>query len=146
MLAGDLETLAIEIENGMPRVDGQAAGGSDLTLTARAKRVLANAMDIAREMHHTYVGSEHLLLGVLREGQAVGAQLLAARGVSEQQALAVLWRVLGAPDMVVAGHAPLPTALAAEIVLEMKDGTTHKTRVVSLREAVRFLALHQLPH
>ena len=45
-------------------------------LTSRAKRVLELAIDEARQMGHSYIGTEHLLLGILREGEGVAAKVL----------------------------------------------------------------------
>lgn len=50
--------------------------------TEKANTALNMAMDAAREMGHTYVGTEHLLLGLLREGSGVAATVLAARGIT----------------------------------------------------------------
>ncbi len=50
--------------------------------TEKANTALNMAMEAAREMGHTYVGTEHLLLGLLREGSGVAATVLAARGVT----------------------------------------------------------------
>ncbi len=50
--------------------------------TEKANAALNMAMDAAREMGHTYVGTEHLLLGLLREGSGVAATVLAARGIT----------------------------------------------------------------
>ncbi len=49
-------------------------------LTARAKKVLELSLDEARRMSHSYVGPEHLLLGLIREGEGVAAQILIAYG------------------------------------------------------------------
>ncbi len=50
--------------------------------TEKANAALNMAMDAAREMGHTYVGTEHLLLGLLREGSGVAATVLATRGIT----------------------------------------------------------------
>ena len=50
--------------------------------TEKANAALNMAMESAREMGHTYVGTEHLLLGLLREGSGVAATVLAARGIT----------------------------------------------------------------
>ena len=55
-------------------------------LTPRAKKVLDLAKDIAREYGQGYVGTEHLLLAILREGTGLGAKALVAEGVSEEAA------------------------------------------------------------
>src|SRR5438477_13084001 len=52
-------------------------------------------MSEARELNHAYVGTEHLLLGVLREEKGIGAQVLTAAGVTLQQARAETMRLRG---------------------------------------------------
>ena len=54
----------------------------DLPYTSRAKKVLELAMTEARDRHHNYVGLEHLLLGIIREGKGIAAQVLAQHGVA----------------------------------------------------------------
>src|SRR5205807_2651761 len=51
----------------------------------RAKRVLALAQDEAIRFNHNYIGVEHLLLGLVREGQSVGAGVIESLGVSLEQ-------------------------------------------------------------
>jgi hypothetical protein len=60
--------------------------GPDLPYAPRAKKVLELAMTEARELNHTYVGTEHLFLGLLREQKGIGAQVLADAGVSLEAA------------------------------------------------------------
>ena len=82
------------------RGDGQegkaaAAAGPDLPYTSRAKKVLELAMSEARELNHSYVGTEHLLLGLLREEKGIAAQVLTDAGVNLEQARAETLRLLG---------------------------------------------------
>lgn len=53
----------------------------DLPLTEASKRVLAYAAEEAERLHHRYIGSEHLLLGLLREEECLAAQILRGHGV-----------------------------------------------------------------
>jgi ATP-dependent Clp protease ATP-binding subunit ClpC len=57
-------------------------------LTTKAKRVLELAIDEARQLGHTYIGTEHLLLGLLREGEGVAAKVLDSFGVTLEKARA----------------------------------------------------------
>ncbi len=61
---------------------GQKQPTSDLGLTPRAKKVIELAVDEAREMSHHYIGTEHLLIGLLREGDGVAAGVLESLGVT----------------------------------------------------------------
>src|SRR6266566_5081199 len=60
-----------------------------------AKKVLELAMSEARELNHSYVGTEHLLLGLLREEKGIAAQVLTDAGVNLEQARAETLRLLG---------------------------------------------------
>jgi ATP-dependent Clp protease ATP-binding subunit ClpC len=50
--------------------------------TDRARRVVVHAQEEARLLHHDYLGTEHLLLGLVREGEGVAARALASLGIS----------------------------------------------------------------
>jgi ATP-dependent Clp protease ATP-binding subunit ClpA len=69
--------------------------GPDLPYTSRAKKVLELAMTEARELSHSYVGTEHLLLGVLREEKGIGAQALVDAGLDVDSAREETRRLLG---------------------------------------------------
>lgn len=67
----------------------------DLPYTSRAKKVLELAMSEANDLDHQYVGTEHLLLGLVREERGVAAQTLTARGVDLASVRAETLRLLG---------------------------------------------------
>lgn len=67
----------------------------EVGLTPRAKRVIQLAVDEARNHDHHYVGTEHLLLGLVREGDGIAAGVLAQQGVKLEDARAVVLRLLG---------------------------------------------------
>jgi len=69
--------------------------GPDLPYTTRAKKVLELAMAEAREVNHSYVGTEHLLLGILREQKGIAAQVLGDAGVTTENAREEMLRILG---------------------------------------------------
>ncbi|MDI3281584.1 MAG: Clp protease N-terminal domain-containing protein, partial [Bacillota bacterium] len=75
-----LEAIQEEVEKMMGRVEIQPPMGK-VTLTPRAKRVIELAIDEARQLGHNYVGTEHLLLGLLREKEGIAAQVLRSLGV-----------------------------------------------------------------
>jgi ATP-dependent Clp protease ATP-binding subunit ClpC len=71
--------------------------GPDLPYTSRAKKVLELAMAEARELNHAYVGTEHLLLGLLAEEKGIAAQALHSLGVTLREARAQTLSLLGSP-------------------------------------------------
>ncbi|MCX7722980.1 MAG: ATP-dependent Clp protease ATP-binding subunit [Verrucomicrobiae bacterium] len=80
----DLEALRMEIERHVPSGPSQKTVGP-IRLTPRAEKVLALAQKEARELRHTYVGTEHILLALLREGGSVAAQILKSYDLDHEQ-------------------------------------------------------------
>ncbi len=66
----------------------------EIGLTPRAKRVIELAIDEARSLGHNYIGTEHLLLGLLREGEGIAASVLDSFGITLERARAEIVRVL----------------------------------------------------
>ena len=65
---------------------GEKASSAEIGLTPRAKKVIELAVDEARRFNHNYVGTEHLLLGLLREGEGVAGGVLESLGVDLERA------------------------------------------------------------
>ena len=63
--------------------------------TQKAQNVLNLALQSASEMGHTYIGSEHLLLGFLKEGSCIAAHLLTERGASAEKVQAEIAQLAG---------------------------------------------------
>src|SRR5271170_957660 len=91
-----------DLSEAAPRRPLTVVRGPDIPYTWRAKRVLEFAMDEARQLSHSYIGTEHLLLGLLREKKGAAAQVLAEAGVTSEGARAAVLRVLqdGLPEPV----------------------------------------------
>ena len=66
----------------------------EVGLTPRAKKVIELAVDEARRLNHNYVGTEHLLLGLIREGEGIAAGVLESLGVGLDQARGQVIRIL----------------------------------------------------
>jgi ATP-dependent Clp protease ATP-binding subunit ClpC len=69
------------LESRMASIEGQAVRAKDMTLTARGKRVIDLAYDEVVALKHKSVGTEHLLLGVIREGSETAAGVFASVGI-----------------------------------------------------------------
>jgi len=91
----DLDEIQQKIEDTVKKGKAAAATGPDLPYTSRAKKVLELAMAEARDLTHNYVGTEHLLLGLLYEGNGVAARALISLGVSLDQARARVEDIIG---------------------------------------------------
>ena len=123
-----LQNLSVELDEIQQKIEetvkkGKAAQttGPDLPYTSRAKKVLELAMSEARELSHSYVGTEHLLLGLLREEKGIAAQVLTDAGVNLEAARAETLRILGTEmpqqpggAQAAAGAQPAPAAPKGE--------------------------------
>jgi ATP-dependent Clp protease ATP-binding subunit ClpC len=84
-LGMDLETVRLEVEKQVGTGPDQKMIGN-IPYTPRVKKVLSLASKEAKALNHTYVGTEHLLLGLLREGDGVAARVLKNLDVDIEQA------------------------------------------------------------
>ncbi|NQT32387.1 MAG: NDP-hexose 4-ketoreductase, partial [Candidatus Omnitrophica bacterium] len=76
----DSETIRMEVEK-LVQPGPDKIITSDIPFTPRAKKVIELAMDEARNLGHNYIGTEHLLLGLIREGDGVASQVLLNLGL-----------------------------------------------------------------
>ncbi|HET7632979.1 MAG TPA: ATP-dependent Clp protease ATP-binding subunit [Gemmatimonadaceae bacterium] len=112
----ELDEVQQKIEETVRKGKAAQATGPDLPYTSRAKKVLELAMAEARELNHSYVGTEHLLLGLLREEKGIAAQVLTEAGVGLEAARTETLRILGTDVQAGAGAQtatgqPAPTAV-----------------------------------
>lgn len=83
-LGVSLSRIRTEVEKQLPR--GDARPSQEMTLTPRAKRVIDLAYDEQRNLNNNYIGTEHLLLGLIREGDGLAGRVLAKLGVELERA------------------------------------------------------------
>ncbi len=89
----NLKEARAEVEKIIGRGSGFVA--VEIPFTPRAKRVLELSWDEARQLGHNYIGTEHLLLGLIREGEGVAAKVLESLGVDLSKLRSNLIRMLG---------------------------------------------------
>lgn len=121
-----LEKIQDEVEALIGRGQEQP---TNIAYTPRAKKVIELSMDEARKLGHTYVGTEHILLGLIREGEGVAARVLNNLGVSLNKARQQVLQLLGSSEVVSTNHgnttnANTPTldGLARDLTAFAKDG------------------------
>jgi ATP-dependent Clp protease ATP-binding subunit ClpC len=85
--------------------------------TDRARRVVVLAQDEARLRNHDYLGTEHLLLGLIREGEGVAARALASLGISLEAVRAQVQEIIGRGQSAPTSH--IPFTPPAKQVLEL---------------------------
>lgn len=98
--------------------------------TPRAKKVIELSMDEARKLGHSYVGTEHVLLGLIREGEGVAARVLSNLGVSLNKARQQVLQLLGSNESgghqgAAAANASTPTldSLARDLTAIAREGS-----------------------
>src|SRR5690606_2371813 len=101
--AKDLEAINIStqmIETGIEELVGKGTEdvGPNVHYTPRAKKVIELSLDESRKLGHSYVGTEHLLLALIREGEGVAARVLANAGVSLNKARQQVLQLLGSNE------------------------------------------------
>ena len=87
------DRVRTEIESAIGR--GERTPYEEVAFTPRAKKVLELALDEARRLGHNYIGTEHLLLGLIREGEGVAARVLEAMGADLERVRAQVVYLLG---------------------------------------------------
>jgi ATP-dependent Clp protease ATP-binding subunit ClpA len=138
-LGARLDDVRSKVEFIIGRGDRTVAG--DIGLTPRAKRVIELSVDEARRLKHHFVGTEHLLLGLVREGEGIAAGVLESLGVSldktRLQVLHVLQNAAAdsrAPEAV-AGE-PWPGSLPSGVIT-LQVGARLTEHFYQLDEATR---------
>jgi ATP-dependent Clp protease ATP-binding subunit ClpC len=123
-----LESLGISLADVRGDIDeiigrGQAAPTGHIPFTPRAKKVLELSLREALQLGHNYIGTEHILLGLVREGEGVAAQVLQKRGADLNRVRQAVIQLLsgyvgGSPSVETAVeptmHAPIPSAVRTE--------------------------------
>ena len=94
-----LGTLGVELNKVRSAVEfiigrGERSAAGEIGLTPRAKKVIELAVDEARRLNHHYIGTEHLLIGLMREGEGVAAGVLESLGVNLDKVRAETGRIL----------------------------------------------------
>lgn len=121
-----LEKIQDEVESLIGRGQEQP---TNIAYTPRAKKVIELSMDEARKLGHTYVGTEHILLGLIREGEGVAARVLNNLGVSLNKARQQVLQLLGSSEVVSPNHGtptnvntPTLDGLARDLTAYAKEG------------------------
>lgn len=89
--------------------------------TERARRVMVLAQEEARLLDHGFIGTEHLLLGMIHEGEGVAARALAAHGVTLERARAEVTQILGDAGTPFRGSPPFTPRSKAVLELSLRE-------------------------
>ena len=97
-----LKDARVEVEKIIGRGSGFVA--VEIPFTPRAKRVLELSLEEARQLGHNYIGTEHLLLGLIREGEGVASRVLENLGVDSSKLRSQIIRFLGENSEISTGN------------------------------------------
>jgi ATP-dependent Clp protease ATP-binding subunit ClpC len=94
--------------------------------TERARQVVVLAQDEARALKHNYIGTEHILLGLLREEEGLAARVLESLDITVERVRAQVVRIVGSGEEVTSGQ--IPFTPRAKKVLELSLRTARKMK------------------
>ena len=135
--AKTLKSMGVNLKDARAEVEKIIGRGSgfvavEIPFTPRAKRVLELSWDEARQLGHNYIGTEHLLLGLIREGEGVAARVLENLGVDLNKIRSNVVKMLGESK---------PQAVSSGSSSSSSSSSSGKTKTPSLDEFGRDLTL-----
>jgi ATP-dependent Clp protease ATP-binding subunit ClpC len=148
-----LRSLGINLDAVRQEVDeiigrGGSPPSGHIPFTPRAKKVLELSLREALQLGHNYIGTEHILLGLLREGEGVACQVLVKLGANLPKVRARVYELLagGATEETTAERTPIP-ALSSELreVIEEARRAAEANRASEVAPIHLFLAAAQHP-
>src|SRR5437660_4495374 len=89
--------------------------------TDRARRVVLLAQEEARTLNHNYIGTEHILLGLIREGEGVAAKALESLGISLEAVRQQVEEIIGQGQQAPSGHLPLTPRAKKVLELALRE-------------------------
>jgi ATP-dependent Clp protease ATP-binding subunit ClpA len=117
---------------------GKAVTAGDIGLTPKAKKVIELAVDEARRLGHHHIGTEHLLLGLMREGKQPAAAVLKDMGVELERTRAELVRMSVTEEPNRIGGSTVRTAVADDLPFELFTDRARTVLKLAQDEAQRF--------
>ena len=110
-----LESLGISLDAVRQQVEeiigqGQQAPSGHIPFTPRAKKVLELSLREALQLGHNYIGTEHILLGLIREGEGVAARALESLGISQEAVRRQVQEMIGQGQQAPSGQIPFSPA------------------------------------
>jgi len=89
--------------------------------TERARRVVVLAQEEARTLNHNYIGTEHILLGLIREGEGVAAKALESLGISLEAVRQEVEKMIGRGQQAPSGHVPFTPRAKQVLELSLRE-------------------------
>ena len=137
--AKTLKSMGVNLKDARTEVEKIIGRGSgfvavEIPFTPRAKRVLELSWDEARQLGHNYIGTEHLLLGLIREGEGVAARVLENLGVDLNKVRSNVVKMLGESK-------PASSSTGSSTSSSSSSSSSSKAKTPSLDEFGRDLTL-----
>ena len=98
--------------------------------TERARRVVVLAQEEARMLDHNYIGTEHLLLGLIREGDGVAARVIRSFGLTLEAAREQVERIIGRGQEPPSGHVPFTPRAKKVLELSLREALALKKEYI----------------
>ena len=95
--------------------------------TERARQVVVLAQDEARALKHNYIGTEHILLGLLREEEGLAARVLESLDITVEEVRAQVARIVGQGDEVTTGQIPFTPRAKKVLELALREALSSAT-------------------
>jgi ATP-dependent Clp protease ATP-binding subunit ClpC len=136
-LSADAGSIGEGVRTTVKRGQPTARPHADQPLTSRSKMVLELSMAEARDLGHAYVGQEHLLLGLMREGKGIAAQTLKGAGLETDRVREEVVHLVGALE---SSHSALGNSVVG-VTVEVRygDGSSLREDFPNAGEAIEYL-------
>ncbi|MBL7497163.1 hypothetical protein I6A84_41955 [Frankia sp. CNm7] len=95
-----------------------------------ARRAIVASQEASRSLNHRYIGTEHLLLGLIAAQGDVAGEFLAARGITDERARAALVQIVPAGDPAASGHIPFTPRSKAVLELSLRESLARDERMI----------------
>lgn len=135
-----VQAIRGEVERNVTQGTGKL--GQDMQLTPRAKRVIDLAYDEARSLNNDYIGSEHLLLGILREGEGLAAQVLSKLNADHATAKEIVMKMQGKTGGALESTVQSGNTLAGKDLLGIAD--LSKNQIIAILDMARKLKSNEI--
>src|SRR3989442_12403089 len=89
--------------------------------TERARQVVVLAQEEARTLKHNYIGTEHILLGLLREDEGLAARVLESLDITVERVREQVVRIVGSGEKLTPGHIPFPPRAEKPLELALRE-------------------------
>ncbi len=99
--------------------------------TERARQVVVLAQEEARTLKHNYIGTEHILLGLLREEEGLAARVLESLDITVERVRAQVVRIVGSGEEVTSGQIPFTPRAKKVLELSLREALAMKSRAIT---------------